>query len=127
MRFIVGFIVLAILMITSTISVAGNLFEYSYVKNVTVYAPAVSSSGQGVLSKMILALAYPGNGRVFFSALPYTEVETQGAARIAAYIATLVANADFSSYDYFILIESNTPLIGGPSAGGLITVGLTAL
>ncbi|MEM1772777.1 MAG: serine protease, partial [Desulfurococcaceae archaeon] len=113
MRFIVGFIVLAILMITLTISVAGSLFEYSYVKNVTVYAPAVSSSGQGVLSKMILALAYPGNGRVFFSALPYTEVETQGAARIAAYIATLVANADFSSYDYFILIESNTPLIGG--------------
>jgi len=120
-------IILMFILVSSTITTTQSLFEYSSVKTITVYAPAVSSSGGGVLSKTTLAVAYPGSGRVFFSALPYTEVETQGAARIAAYVAALIANVDFSKYDYFILVESNTPLIGGPSAGGLITVGLTAL
>ena len=126
MRWILS-IILMFILVSSTITTTQSLFEYSSVKTITVYAPAVSSSGGGVLSKTTLAVAYPGSGRVFFSALPYTEVETQGAARIAAYVAALIANVDFSKYDYFILVESNTPLIGGPSAGGLITVGLTAL
>lgn len=127
MRCVLSIVILMLLLVSSTITITQSLFEYSSVKTVTVYAPAVSSSGRGVLSKTTLAVAYPGSGRVFFSALPYTEVETQGAARIAAYVAALIANVDFSKYDYFILVESNTPLIGGPSAGGLITVGLTAL
>ncbi|MEM4225028.1 MAG: S16 family serine protease [Desulfurococcaceae archaeon] len=92
-----------------------------------MYAPAVSSGGQGVLSKITLAVAYPGEGRVFFSALPYTEVETQGAARIAAYIASLVAGVDFYDYDYYVLVESKVPLVGGPSAGALMTIGLASL
>ncbi|MCC6040950.1 MAG: hypothetical protein LM557_02110 [Desulfurococcaceae archaeon] len=104
-----------------------SLLEYSSVKVVEIYAPAVSSSGKGLVSKITLAVAYPGSGRVFFSALPYTEVETQGAARVAAYIASVVAGLDYSNYDYYVLVESNTPIIGGPSAGALFTVGFTAL
>lgn len=115
-----------LLLIVAPASVYG-LFEYSEVKTATIHAPAVSSGGRGVLSKITLAVAYPGNGRVFFSALPYTEVETQGAARLAAYIASLVAKVEFSNYDYYVLVESSVPLIGGPSAGGLIAVGFTAL
>ncbi|MEM4534435.1 MAG: S16 family serine protease [Desulfurococcaceae archaeon] len=109
---------------------AGSLngfLNYKEVRTTDVYAPAVSSGGQGVLSKITLAVAYPGEGRVFFSALPYTEVETQGAARIAAYIASLVAGVDFFSYDYYVLVESKVPLIGGPSAGALMTIGLASL
>ncbi|MEM4732615.1 MAG: serine protease, partial [Desulfurococcaceae archaeon] len=86
-----------ICLLTSAIF-AGSLngfMNYKEVRTTDVYAPAVSSGGQGVLSKITLAVAYPGEGRVFFSALPYTEVETQGAARIAAYIASLVAGVDF--------------------------------
>lgn len=114
------------MLVTPLISVCA-LFEYSEVKTATIHAPAVSSSGQGVLSKITLAVAYPGSGRVFFSALPYTEVETQGAARLAAYIASLIAKVEFSKYDYYVLVESSVPLIGGPSAGGLIAIGFTAL
>lgn len=106
---------------------AQSLFEYKEVRTLEIYAPAVTSTGQGTLSKIRLVVAWPGYGRVFFSALPYTEVETQGAARIAAYIASLVANKSFSYFDYYVLMESTTPLIGGPSAGGIMTVGLTAL
>ncbi|MEM1817067.1 MAG: S16 family serine protease [Desulfurococcaceae archaeon] len=118
---------LILLVLTVPLISVYALFEYSEVKSATIYAPAVSSSGQGVLSKITLAVAYPGSGRVFFSALPYTEVETQGAARLAAYIASLVAKVEFSKYDYYVLVESTVPLIGGPSAGGLMTVGFTAL
>ncbi|MEM4934126.1 MAG: serine protease, partial [Desulfurococcaceae archaeon] len=108
---------LILLVLTVPLISVYALFEYSEVKSATIYAPAVSSSGQGVLSKITLAVAYPGSGRVFFSALPYTEVETQGAARLAAYIASLVAKVEFSKYDYYVLVESTVPLIGGPSAG----------
>ncbi|MEM1618862.1 MAG: S16 family serine protease [Desulfurococcaceae archaeon] len=120
---------LLICLLTSAIF-AGSLngfLNYEEVRTTDVYAPAVSSGGQGVLSKITLAVAYPGEGRVFFSALPYTEVETQGAARIAAYIASLVAGVDFFSYDYYVLVESKVPLIGGPSAGALMTIGLVSL
>jgi len=101
--------------------------EYEFVKTLEVHAPAVSSSGVGVISKIVLAVAYPGSGRVFFSALPYTEVDTQGAARVAAFVASVIAQVDFSSYDYYVLVESPTPVIGGPSAGALFAVGFTSL
>jgi len=104
-----------------------SILEYSVVKTLTVYAPAVSSGGAGVLSKITLGIAYPGSGRVFFSALPYTEIETQGAARVAAFIASLLARVEFSNYDYYVLVESTTPIIGGPSAGALFTIGFTSL
>ncbi len=104
-----------------------RLLGYSYVKSIDVYAPAVSGSGQGVLSKTTLIVAYPGNGRVFFSALPYTELDTQGAARIAAYVASLIAGVPFDEFDYYVVTESSTPIIGGPSSGGLMTIGFLSL
>ncbi len=104
-----------------------ELFEYKETRSLIVYAPAVSSGGGGVLTKIQLVVAYPGSGRLFFSSLPYSEVETQGAARVAAFIASIIAGVDYEEYDYYVLIESSVPLIGGPSAGGLITVGFTAL
>lgn len=117
---------LLVLLLTPGV-VAEKLFEYSEVKTATLYAPAVTSDGRGVLSKVVVGIAYPGSGRVFFSALPYTEVETQGAARLAAYIASIIAGVDFYKYDYFVIVESDTVIIGGPSAGGLMAVGFAAL
>lgn len=110
-----------------TVAHAHRLIEYREVRTLEMMAPAITSTGQGTLSRITLAVAYPGYGRVFFSALPYSEVETQGAARIAAYLSSLITNKSFSSYDYYVMMESTIPLIGGPSAGALITVGLTAL
>jgi uncharacterized protein len=122
------FSVFTLMLITlASIYASTGLFEYKEVRSIIVYAPAVSSKGGGVLSRVELALAYPGAGRVFFSSLPYTEVETQGASRVAAFIASIFTGEDYSKYDYFVLLESNTPLVGGPSAGGLITVGFIAL
>jgi uncharacterized protein len=118
---------LVLILTLVVIAPAYSLLEYNSVKTIEIYAPAVSSSGKGLMSKITLAVAFPGSGRVFFSALPYTEVETQGAARVAAFIASVIVGVDFSTYDYYVLVESNTPIIGGPSAGALFTVGFTAL
>jgi uncharacterized protein len=120
-------IVAVVMLLTTGLSTTKALIEYSVVKSITVYAPAVSSTGEGVLSRIELAIAKPGSGRVFFSAIPYTEVETQGAARTAAYIASLIAGVEYSEYDYYVLLESTTPLVGGPSAGALFAIGFTAL
>lgn len=117
-------VIFAILLATTPVN---SIVKYEYTRVLEIYAPAVSSSGRGVISKITIGIAYPGSGRVFFSALPYTEVDTQGAARVAAFIASVIARADFSSYDYYVLVESNTPIIGGPSAGALFAVGFTAL
>lgn len=103
------------------------LLNYSYVKSIDIYAPAVSGSGGGVLTRITLTIAYPGEGRVFFSALPYTELDTQGAARVAAYVASVLANISFERYDYYVVVESSVPVIGGPSAGALMTVGFLSL
>lgn len=120
-------ILLAFTLIPATAISDSGLPNYSYIKSITIYAPAVSGSGEGVLSKTTLIVAYPGSGRVFFSALPYTELDTQGAARIAAYIASLAAGVSFNNYDYYVITESNVPIIGGPSSGGLMCVGFLSL
>ncbi|MEM1639902.1 MAG: hypothetical protein QXJ69_07545 [Desulfurococcaceae archaeon] len=67
-------IFLLICLLTSTIF-AGNLngfLNYKEVRTIDVYAPAVFSSGQGVLSKIALAIAYPGEGKVGYFFLSIT-------------------------------------------------------
>ncbi len=126
-KLLLAFALLCAIVLPAVLAQSDNLFEYSKVETLQVYAPAVRSSGGGALSRILVAVAYPGRGKVFFSALPYTEVETQGAARIAAYVASTIAGVSFSDYDYFVLVESDTPLIGGPSAGALMAVGFASL
>jgi len=105
----------------------GETFNYTYVKTVVIHAPAVSSSGGGVLTNITLTIAYPGIGRVYFSALPLTELDTQAAARVAAWVAASLSGVNFYDYDYFVSMEANAPVVGGPSASGLMTVGFLSL
>lgn len=101
--------------------------QYSSSMSITMYAPAVSSEGGGILSKVVLTVAYPGSGKVFFSATPLTELDTQASARIAALVASSISGVNYFNYDYFVEMESNTAIIGGPSAGALMTVGFISL
>lgn len=120
-------LLLFIISIITPVHSASIITNYSEIRHIVLYAPAVTSSGTGALTSITLAIGTPGKGRVFFSALPYTELDTQGAARMAAYIASLITGIDFSKYDYFVLIESESPIIGGPSAGALMTIGFISL
>lgn len=98
-----------------------------YTCSLTVYAPAVSRGGGGALLEINLTIKYPGSGRVYFSAKPLVELDTQATARIASYVAASITGHNYYSYDYIVETTSTSLVVGGPSAGALMTIGFIAL
>lgn len=105
-------------------------------RNVTVFAPAVASTENGyvgVISTVTVTIQSNGSGRVFVDTLPLTEVDMQGSARLAVKVASaLVKNDEYcdvdpSNFDYFFVVRTSSPVIGGPSAGGIMTVATISL
>ena len=105
-------------------------------RNITVYAPAVaqiSSGYMGVISTITFTIQDNGSGRVFVDTLPLTQIDMQGSARLAVKVASALVkndhsnNIDPSSYDYFFVIRTNSPIIGGPSAGAIMTTAVISL
>lgn len=92
-----------------------------------LYAPAVSRQGGGALIEINVSVRYPGSGRVYFNANPLVETDTQATARIAAYVAATITGRDFYHYDYYVDMTSNSIVVGGPSAGGLIAIGFISI
>ncbi len=113
----------------STPLLGSNLFNYKWTREVTIYAPAVAGSeySPGVLIKVDVVVAYPGSGKVFFQAQPLTQIDTQATARIAAVVAADVAEVNFYDYDYYITMSSNSIVVGGPSAGAIMTIAILSL
>jgi uncharacterized protein len=70
----------------------------------------------------ISVIVTQGNGRVFVSTIPYTQIDMQGSAQLAALTACDVLGLDFMKYDFFYTIEADSPIVGGPSAGGVMTI-----
>ncbi|MCE8423187.1 MAG: hypothetical protein J5U17_03980 [Candidatus Methanoperedens sp.] len=67
-----------------------------------------------------------GTGHVFVDTSPYTQVDLQGSARLAATVASDVMGVDQRSHDFYYIIDITSPIIGGPSAGGALTVATIA-
>ncbi len=105
-------------------------------RNVTVYAPAVGmSEGEqvGVISTITVSIQSKGSGRVFLDTLPLAQVDMQGSARLAVKVASALVKNDENcstnpdNYDYFFVVRTSSPIIGGPSAGAIMTVATIAL
>lgn len=64
----------------------------------------------------------PGKGKVFVSTSPYTEIDMQGSAQLSALTACDLLGLDFTEYNFYYEIEADAPIVGGPSAGGVMTV-----
>jgi uncharacterized protein len=105
-------------------------------RNVTVYAPAVASTDEGyvgVISTITVTIQSNGSGRVFVDTLPLAQVDMQGSARLAVKVASALVENDKNSdvdpdaFDYFFVIRTSAPVIGGPSAGAMMTVATIAL
>jgi uncharacterized protein len=116
-----------------TISEGHTSFAY---RNVTVYAPAVSESGNGyvgVISTITVSIQENGSGRVFVDTLPLTDVDMQGSARLAVKVASALVISDNRTHlnpqtcDFFFVVRTDSPMIGGPSAGGIMTVAVISL
>lgn len=143
-KLITVLIVSAFLCIINPISVQagitpGKIYEADqsiFYRNVTVYAPAVASTDSGyvgVISTITVTIQSNGSGRVFVDTLPLTQVDMQGSARLAVKVASALvqndnnSNINPSNYDYFFVVRTDAPIIGGPSAGGIMTVATISL
>ncbi len=97
-------------------------------EGVTVPLVADSSTLDGDQGVLLYArvIAANGTGHVFVDTSPYTQVDLQGSARLAAMVASDVLGIDQRSYDFYYIIDISSPIIGGPSAGGALTVATIA-
>jgi len=126
---ILSVLVISLLLAMPIIGIAHSEQGYVWIRTVTMLVPAVAETSQGyvgVASKLVVSVAYPGHGIVYFAAEPLTQLDTQAAARIAAIVASILAGADFYSYDYFIHLKANSTIVGGPSASGAMAVAILA-
>jgi uncharacterized protein len=136
----------SILLITATAipiqatSQPGNIYngtiQLTY-HNVTVFAPAVAQTDngqeEGVISTITVTIQTNGTGRVFVDTLPLTDVDMQGSARLAVKVASALVRGDNRTHqnpdttDYFFVVRTSAPTIGGPSAGAIMTIATIAL
>ncbi|MBU0497809.1 MAG: hypothetical protein KKC68_03165, partial [Candidatus Thermoplasmatota archaeon] len=105
-------------------------------RNVTVFAPAVAqttSGYRGVISTITVTIQSQGTGRVFVDTLPLTQIDMQGSARLAVSVANALVRGDPNLetnpdlFDYFFVVRTEAPIIGGPSAGAIMTVAVVSL
>jgi uncharacterized protein len=71
-------------------------------------------------------VATGGSGHVFIDTRPLTATDMQGSARIAARVAADVTGYSFQNHDFFFVVRSETPVIGGPSAGSVMATAAVA-
>ena len=87
----------------------------------------------GVISTITVTIQNNGSGRVFVDTMPLTQVDMQGSARLAVKVASALVENDIncdvnpSEYDYFFVVRTSSPVIGGPSAGAVMTVATISL
>ncbi len=101
--------------------------QFVNAKTVSIKAVAVKTGKkpEGAVIDITVTIT-PGNGKVFVSTSPYTEIDMQGSAQLAALTACDLLGLDFMKYDFFYEIRAETPIVGGPSAGAVMTVATIA-
>jgi len=129
--------ILCLMVVFSLIPVAGAMpvNEWSrevYFRNVTILAPAVAETGNGYVGVLthINATMQNGSGNVYVVTSPLTQVDMQGSAHLAVDVASqLVARdgIDASRYDFSFVVNADSPVVGGPSAGAVMTTAAIAL
>ncbi len=100
-------------------------FEHAQRTDIKAVAVTSGENPTGVVIN-ISVIVTPGDGRVFVSTTPYTEIDMQGSAQLAALTACDLLGMDFTKHDFFYIIEAEAPIVGGPSAGGVMTVATVA-
>jgi len=106
-----------------------NITSQSFENTVTVYAPAVATDDNGnyygVISEMSVSVS-EGDGSIFVETWPLSEIDTQASSRLAASVASELSGMDILRYNFYYSITSSSSVIGGPSAGGILTVATVA-
>jgi len=97
-------------------------------RRVVIVAVTQLSNGSytGVTADLFARVSCPGSGHVYVETFPLAEIDLQASTRVAAIIASTVANVSFWSCDFYASIRSNSPIVGGPSASGVTAVAFAA-
>ncbi|MDJ1422799.1 MAG: hypothetical protein M5U10_12890 [Candidatus Methanoperedens sp.] len=93
---------------------------------IPLVADHITEEGEEGILLSARVIATKGTGHVFVDTSPYTQVDLQGSARLAAMVASDVLGVDQRTYDFYYIIDISSPIIGGPSAGGALTVATIA-
>jgi len=80
---------------------------------------------EGVVANLTVQVKQ-GSGHVFIDTVPLTQIDTQASARLAKEVACETLNYDCRNLDFFYIIRSDSPMIGGPSAGVVLTAATIA-
>lgn len=132
----------AILMIAATICLAASFVFYfdstrapsstpTIVAQDTIPLLAVSVNDQnnitsGGIAYLTLKIIN-GSGNVYVHAQPFTKIDTQATTKFAKQYACSISSVDCSKYDFLYSIHSESPIVGGPSAGAAMTAVTVAL
>jgi uncharacterized protein len=94
--------------------------------HVQINLVAVDQNGNGVSTPLIVE-AKPGNGKALTNVDKLLFwVDTQYSIQIAKTVAENITKINASNYDLIYSIETNASVIGGPSAGGALTIATIA-
>ncbi|MCK5661516.1 MAG: hypothetical protein KAH86_09160, partial [Methanosarcinales archaeon] len=117
---------LAAIFVISTLATPTVAIELDDGIIIPLVAAYESESGEeGVLMDATI-LVTDGSGHVFVDTNPYAQVDLQGSSRLAALVASDVVGVEQNKHDFYYIINMGTPIIGGPSAGGPLTVATIA-
>lgn len=120
------------MLVLATISLPIHSLTYGYLldelRHVTIVAVSQLSNGSyiGVSADLYVRVTCPGSGHVYVETLPLSEIDLQASTRVAALVASSIANISFYSCDFYASIKSDSPIIGGPSASGVTAVAFAA-
>ena len=95
---------------------------------VAIPLPAVYATSEGeagVLTNLTVWVTN-GTGHVFVDTAPFTQVDMQGSARLSSMVACDITGIDPETCDFFYVLHTDSPVIGGPSAGAAMAVATVA-
>ena len=115
---------LILLIIISSMAHAQNVSA----AQVSIPLPAVYATSEGdvgVLTDLTVWVTN-GTGHVFVDTAPFTQVDMQGSARLSSMVACDITGINPETRDFFYVLHTDSPVIGGPSAGAAMTVATVA-
>ncbi|MBC7081544.1 MAG: hypothetical protein H5T44_04825 [Thermoplasmatales archaeon] len=124
------FAILILLLFVSTNAIPVNEWKREvFYRNISLFAPAVAESEDGYVGVLteINVTMMNGTGNVFVTTKPMTQLDMQGSAKLAVAVACSMAGKDMKSYDFIFMVVSSSPIVGGPSAGALMTIAVICL
>ena len=120
------------ILIVASLSSAYNVSNWKKdvaCRSIVVAAPAVGQTKNGYFGVIthINVTMMNGSGHVYFAASPLTQIDMQGSAKLAVDVACALTGKDENKYDFLFYVKSDSPIVGGPSAGATMTVAAIAL